>query len=115
MTSLKQKLGQARREAGHSSPLTDILDSILSDLSRPFDPTECGFQYMAPHSEGLWESDGFQIVRLSMGLMEIYDEYDERNVDAADEYSRICKCPWPANHFDGVRLLLSLGVIKEGE
>ena len=125
MNSLKQKLEEARELVGNinipksiefepehddrkiRAAAVSVLDSILADLSRPFDPTECGFEHT--ESGGIlnrqqW-ANGMQAITLDGG----YGLIEEIGGSSQWEF------PWPANQFDGVRLLLSLGVIKEGE
>lgn len=131
MTSLKQQLQEAKRNLGycdfpHVEKSDAILQSILADMSRPFDPTECGFKQtnrliLAGGLE-TWEQIGqepdddpaefHRSVRIEVDsdLVQHRSEF----IDLDYGYSRYTG-PWPASHFDGVRLLLSLGVIKEGE
>lgn len=121
MTSLKQQLEGVRqvlieydaefnRGPGNPKPARDglLLDSILADLSRPFDPVECGF---VVHIHGhKWKTTHKNAAERSViTLIKDCDYY----LDLPEQEGFVTVTI--PNHFDGVRLLLSLGVIKEGE
>lgn len=119
MTSLKQQLEQARALIAQpfvtdqdEGTAVSVLDSILADLSRPFDPTECGFVINAAGAD-------LHITTYSHPTSDFAFRLKTNRIWLEIWYSHYCKNlydgPWPANQFDGVRLLLSLGVIKEGE
>ena len=82
-----------------------ILDSILHDMSRPFDPTECGFENV--ESGGIlnrqqW-ANGMHAITLDGG----YGLIEEIGGSSQWEF------PWPESHFDGIQLLISLGVVEK--
>lgn len=75
---------------------------------KPFDPTLCGFQWMGPHSDGLWENAEWQILKTADGNLAVARSKLQSWSTAYLEHA-----PWPATQSDGETLLRLLGVLAK--